>query len=95
MAAEQRNAHARRRRTILLLCIVLLLCGVGAEGYLLISAYCHTHRHNSVIYVLDLETHKYIKEIVLQGRSHVGAIAYDPVHRNVWVASYDEENKKA
>ncbi len=36
MAAEQRNAHARRRRTILLLCIVLLLCGVGAEGYLLI-----------------------------------------------------------
>ena len=66
-----------------------------AEGYLLISAYCHTHRHNSVIYVLDLETHKYIKEIVLQGRSHVGAIAYDPVHRNVWVASYDEENKKA
>ena len=69
------------------------LCVV--EGYLLISAYCHTHRHNSVIYVLDLETHKYIKEIVLQGRSHVGAIAYDPDHRNVWVTCYDEENKKA
>ncbi|MCR5161456.1 MAG: hypothetical protein K6C06_06765 [Lachnospiraceae bacterium] len=66
-----------------------------AEGYLLISAYCHTHRHNSVIYVLDLETHKYLKEIVLQGRSHVGAIAYDPTHRNVWVTCYDEENKKA
>lgn len=35
-AAEQLNARARRRRTILLLCIVLLLCGIGAEGYLLI-----------------------------------------------------------
>lgn len=65
----------------------------AAEKYLLISAYCHTKEHNSVIYVLDKETHKFLKEIVLKGRPHVGGLAYDTVNRNVWVACY--KNKTA
>ncbi|MCH4039006.1 MAG: hypothetical protein LKG48_10075 [Lachnospiraceae bacterium] len=56
------------------------------EKYVFISAYCHTHRHNSVLYMLDRETGKYIKTIVLGGKAHVGGMAYDPVHQNVWVS---------
>ncbi len=56
------------------------------EEYLFISAYCHTGQHNSVIYMMDKHTHDFIKEIVLPDRSHVGGLAYDPEHRNLWVA---------
>lgn len=56
------------------------------EKYILISAYCHTHSHNSVLYMLDKNTHEFIKEIVLPGKPHAGNIAYDPVHNNIWVA---------
>ena len=56
------------------------------EQYLFISAYCHTGRHNSVLFMLDRTTGEYIKTIVLGSRAHVGGIAYDPEHRNVWVA---------
>ncbi|MBQ6323143.1 MAG: hypothetical protein IJI24_09730 [Lachnospiraceae bacterium] len=66
-----------------------------AKDYLLISAYCHTHSHNSVIYVMDLETKAFVKEIVLPGKSHVGGIAYDPIHRYIWVTGYSEEEERA
>ena len=66
-----------------------------AKDYLLISAYCHTHSHNSVIYVMDLETKDFVKEIVLPGKPHVGGIAYDPVHHYIWVTGYNEEEEKA
>ena len=33
------------------------------EKYLIISAYCRTQKHNSVLYVLDLETREFLKEI--------------------------------
>ena len=65
------------------------------EKYVFISAYCHTHRHNSVLYMLDRETGKYIKTIVLGGRAHVGGMAYDPVNRNVWVSGGTEGAAKA
>lgn len=55
------------------------------EDYLLISAYCRTKEHNSVIYVLDKVTHKFIKEIVLNTRAHVGGMAYDTMNHNLWV----------
>lgn len=55
------------------------------EKYLLISAYCRTKEHNSVIYVLDKETHEFIKEIVLNTRAHVGGMAYDTMNHNLWV----------
>ena len=54
------------------------------EDYVLVSAYCQTKTHNSVIYVIDKHTHKFIKEIVLRNKSHVGGLAYDPINKNVW-----------
>ena len=56
------------------------------EDYLLVSAYCQTQQHNSVLYVIDKHTHKFIKEIVLRNRSHVGGLAYDSVHQNIWIS---------
>lgn len=58
------------------------------EKYLLVSAYCRTHTHNSVIYVIDKQTHEFIKEIVLKGKPHVGGLAYDTVNKMVWVSSF-------
>lgn len=55
------------------------------EDYILISAYCRTKEHNSVIYVLDKETHEFIKEIVLNNRAHVGGMAYDTMNHVLWV----------
>ncbi len=54
------------------------------EDYLLVSAYCQTKTHNSVIYVIDKHTHNFVKEIVLRNKSHVGGLAYDPVNKNIW-----------
>ena len=59
------------------------------EDFLLIGAYCHTGSHYSVIYVLDKDTHEYIKTIVLPGRHHVGGIAYDDRHKMIWVSCYN------
>jgi hypothetical protein len=56
------------------------------EDYLLISSYCHSSTHNSVIYVLDKKNHEFIKEIVLRNKSHVGGLAYDTVHHNLWIS---------
>ena len=62
--------------------------GVTMAGdYLLISSYCHEHKHNSVFYVLDKNTHQYIKTVVLKGYPHVGGITYDPIAKNVWVCA--------
>ena len=56
------------------------------EDYIFVSAYCHAHKHNSVIFMLNRHTHDFIKEIVLPNRAHVGGMAYDPVHEIVWVS---------
>lgn len=57
------------------------------EKYLLISAYSHDHENHSVIYMLDRETHRFIKTVVLPGRPHLGGIAYDPKHQRVWITT--------
>jgi len=57
------------------------------EKYLLISAYSHDHQDHSVIYLLDRQTHHFIKTVVLPGRPHLGGIAYDPKHQRVWVTT--------
>ncbi len=62
------------------------------ENYLLIGAYCHSERHNSVIYVIDRMTHMLVKEVVLPGQPHVGSIAYDQEHHNIWVACFQDDN---
>lgn len=56
------------------------------DKYLIISAYCYTHSHNSVLYLLDKETHKFLKEIVLWDQSHVGGLAYDSEHDILWIS---------
>lgn len=56
------------------------------EDYVLVSAYCGSKTHNSVIYVIDKKTHEFIKEIVLRNKSHVGGLAYDPIHHNLWIS---------
>lgn len=57
-----------------------------AKEYLLISAYCHTQAHNSVIFVLDKNTGTYRKTIILDGKYHAGGLAYDTERNRVWVA---------
>ena len=57
------------------------------EDYVLVSAYCSTYKHNSVIYVIDKETHNFIKEVVLPGQPHAGGLAYDPDHKILWYSS--------
>lgn len=56
-----------------------------SENYLFISAYCHTKKHNSVIYMIDKESHEFLKEIVLPNKAHVGSVAYDGKNNNLWV----------
>ena len=66
-----------------------------SENYIFISAYCHTHRHNSVIYMLNRKTHDYIKTIVLPGKDHVGGMGYDTVNNNLWVSGGTKGAAKA
>ena len=56
-----------------------------AKNYLLITAYDSLHQSNSVIYVLNKDTGKYIKTVYLPGHPHLGGIAYDPVGEKIWV----------
>ncbi len=57
------------------------------EDYLLISAYCHDHQHNSVIYVLDRITGVRLKTVILPDLPHAGGLAYDPIHRKIWISN--------
>ncbi len=65
------------------------------ESYVLISAYCYTKEHNSVLYVIDRNTHEFIKEIVMPDKSHVGSVAYDDKNQNIWVCSYEDNDNVA
>ncbi|MBS6194199.1 MAG: hypothetical protein KH828_01280 [Clostridiales bacterium] len=60
------------------------------EDYLLVSSYCRSGTHNSVIYVIDKKTHQFVKELVLRNKSHVGGLAYDPLHQNIWVSGMSQ-----
>lgn len=66
-----------------------------AEGYVLVSAYCASKKHNSVVYVIDKDSHEFVKEVVLRGTPHVGGIAFDPKARNVWLCGYNDQTKVA
>lgn len=65
------------------------------EDYVFISAYCHTHDHNSVIYMLDKKTHQFIKEIVMPDQSHAGGLAYDPENKTLWVSGHENDTAYA
>lgn len=66
-----------------------------SEDYLLISAYCHEHKHHSVIYMIDKKSRTFLKEIVLPDKTHAGGLAYDPTHRMVWVSGYQQRKAHA
>ena len=65
------------------------------EDYVFVSAYCHAKKHNSVIYMIDKESHRFIKEIVLPGQPHVGGLAYDSEHQILWYSSNTQELAQA
>ena len=60
--------------------------------YLIFSAYCHRSDHTSVIVLLDRETGAMVKEIPLEGKPHVGGVAYDGDRQILWVSG-DMEGK--
>ncbi|MBJ7624806.1 YncE family protein [Weissella confusa] len=51
-----------------------------------ISAYDHSRQMKSIIYVIDRESGKYLKTVVLAGQYHAGGISYDADHDMLWVA---------
>ncbi|MCI2171526.1 YncE family protein [Schleiferilactobacillus perolens] len=70
------------------MCTTMTPQGVVVAGkYLITSAYDHDGFHNSVLYVSDAKTGKYIKTVVLKGTPHVGGVSYDPRNQLVWVCS--------
>lgn len=64
---------------------------VIGDQYLIISAYSKSKTYNSVLWLLDKETGKYLKTIALDDIDHVGAITYDKHHQRLWVATVDKE----
>ena len=54
-----------------------------AGNYLLISAYDYSKKQESVIYIMDKKTRKYLTTLVLPHTGHVGGITFDG--ENVWV----------
>lgn len=57
------------------------------EDYIYISQYDHTHKHNSVVQMMDRTSHQLIKTIVVPGKPHLGGLVYDPTHENLWLAT--------
>lgn len=66
---------------------------VKAGKYLLITAYSHSHKYDSVIQVLAADNGKYLKTIVLESTFHVGGITYDPINKKVWICTLSAQNK--
>lgn len=57
------------------------------DDYLFISAYCHEHEHNSILFMINRKTHNYIKTIVLEGQPHAGSVCWDPTWKHLWVST--------
>lgn len=51
-----------------------------------ISAYDGNHRLNSLIFIVDKQTGKYQKSIILSRKAHVGGLAYDRDHQLLWIS---------
>ena len=55
--------------------------------YAVVSAYDGNHRLNSLLYVIDLKSGRYLKSLILPSKAHVGGIEYDASHKLLWVAT--------
>ena len=45
--------------------------------------------------MINKESHRFIKEIILPGQPHVGGLAYDSEHRILWYSSNTQELAQA
>lgn len=61
------------------------------DGYLFVTAYCGDGSHNSVIYVLEASTKKYITTLVLKDKYHSGGITYADGY--MWISNTEENEK--
>lgn len=57
------------------------------ENHIFISAYCYTHKHHSVIFMLDKKEIDPPKTMILKDRTHAGGLAYDENRQCLWVCS--------
>lgn len=62
------------------------------KEHIFISAYCHNHKHQSVIYMLDKKNGKYLKTIILKNRTHAGGLVYDQIDNCLWVSAVSKEH---
>lgn len=60
--------------------------------YMIISAYSKSKTYDSVLWVLDFKTGRFIKTIALNNIDHVGGITYDD-HDRLWVATINQYNR--
>lgn len=65
---------------------------VIAEDYLIISAYSKEKTFQSVLFLLDKNSGEHLKTVVLPGTPHVGGLAYDSTHQNLWITTESENN---
>ncbi|MFC4652818.1 hypothetical protein ACFO26_07830 [Lactococcus nasutitermitis] len=57
------------------------------DKYTLISAYDGNHQLDSLIFVLNKKTERYVKSLIIPAVSHLGGLAYDPVRKNIWLSN--------
>ncbi|GAB2024762.1 hypothetical protein OfM1_08330 [Lactovum odontotermitis] len=57
-----------------------------SDRYIFISAYDHEHKLNSVIFMIDYRSGKYVKTIGLDNKAHVGGLGYDLQMGILWVS---------
>ncbi|USI64666.1 hypothetical protein LMK05_07405 [Lactococcus petauri] len=61
------------------------------ESKIYISAYDSFEKLTSLIYVLDSKTGEYEKSIVLPFVAHVGGMAYDSIHKKLWISTDEKK----
>ncbi|WP_170175930.1 hypothetical protein [Paucilactobacillus nenjiangensis] len=53
--------------------------------YIITSSYDHEYRGASILSIIDRSTGKHLKNVILQGRPHVGGVAYEADKNLLWV----------
>ncbi|MGX6978594.1 hypothetical protein ACWN8V_04960 [Vagococcus elongatus] len=57
------------------------------DDHVFISAYCHNHEHNSVIYIMNHYNYDLLNTVVMHGNPHAGGLAFDDNFDNLWVST--------
>ncbi|MCT0016598.1 hypothetical protein EFE32_07040 [Lactococcus lactis subsp. lactis] len=65
-----------------------------SENNLFISAYDKKHQLNSIVYVINKKSGKYLKTIILDTKAHVGGLAYDVKYKRLWIATDTSKNAR-